>query len=96
MRYFCAEVLPLIEKKVPGVRLQIIGDSPPEEIGELASDSVAVLGFVQNIHPYLENAGVSVAPLRFGAGIKGKIGEAMAAGLPVITTSVGIGGSMIG
>ncbi len=91
-RYFCAEVLPLVEARVPDVRLQIIGDSPPEEISRLANESVEVLGFVPDTHPYLENAGVSVAPLRYGAGIKGKVGEAMAVGLPVVTTSVGMEG----
>ena len=54
---------------------------------------VLQIGFdIRNIPKYLHNARVFVAPLRFGAGIKGKVGEAMAHGLPVVTTSIGAEG----
>jgi glycosyltransferase involved in cell wall biosynthesis len=53
---------------------------------------VRVRGYVPDVEPYLRNARVFIAPLRFGAGIKGKIGEAMAHGVPVVTTSVGAEG----
>jgi len=90
--YFCAEILPLIVAAEPEVKLKIIGSSPTAEIVALASDHVDVLGFVPETKPYLEASAISIAPLRFGGGMKGKIGEAMSYGLPVVTTSIGIEG----
>ncbi len=92
MIYFCNEVLPLIATEIPGVRLTIIGSSVTQSVKELERDGVEVLGFVPDIKPYLESSYVSIAPLRYGGGIKGKIGEAMAHGLPVVTTSIGMEG----
>ena len=92
MRYFCRDVLPLIVAVEPEVRLRIIGNGPTPEITALASDHVEVLGFVPDTRPFLESSAISIAPLRFGGGMKGKIGEAMSHALPVVTTSTGIEG----
>jgi len=92
MVYFCGEILPRIVAAEPDVRLRIIGSSPGPEIAELASKHVEVIGFVRETKPYLETSAISIAPLRFGGGMKGKIGEAMSFGLPVATTSTGIEG----
>ena len=92
MVYFCAEILPLIIEAEPEARLRIIGGSPTGEIAALASHHVDVLGFVPDTKPFLESSVISVAPLRFGGGMKGKIGEAMSFALPVVTTSTGIEG----
>ena len=92
MLYFCNDVFPLIVQKVPNVRVKIIGSSPTPAIKDLARDGIEVIGFVPDVKPYLESSYVSIAPLRYGSGIKGKIGEAMAYGLPVVTTTIGIQG----
>jgi glycosyltransferase involved in cell wall biosynthesis len=92
MRYFCTEVLPLVVAQCPQARLRIIGGPRNAEIDALASPYVEVLGFVPRTEPYLATATISIAPLRFGGGMKGKIGEAMSFGLPVVTTSTGIEG----
>lgn len=92
MLYFCHEVLPLIVSTRPQVRLKIIGSNPPDSILSLASEHVEVLGHVPETSPYLETAYISVAPLRYGGGMKGKVGEAMSYGLPVVTTSFGVEG----
>lgn len=92
MLFFCQEILPLIRRDIPDIRLKIIGSSPPEAISNLAGGGVEVLGYVPDTAPFLESSAISIAPLRFGAGMKGKIGEAMSHGLPVITTTVGIEG----
>lgn len=92
MVYFCREILPLIVAAEPDVRLRIIGGPVESEVATLASQYVQVLGFVPDTRPFLETSAVSVAPLRFGGGMKGKIGEAMSIGLPVVTTSTGIEG----
>jgi len=91
--YFCHEVLPLIRKVLPSVPVWIVGDSPPEEVLAMKTlAGVEVTGHVPDLGPYLRKAWISIAPLRYGAGMKGKIGEAMAAGLPVVTTTIGAEG----
>jgi len=91
--WFVREVLPQLRRVVPDVEVVIVGDSPPPEIRKLEeSRGVRVTGYVPDTTPYLDAAWVSIAPLRYGAGMKGKVGEAMAAGLPVVTTSIGAEG----
>ncbi|MBE0669594.1 MAG: glycosyltransferase [Anaerolineales bacterium] len=90
--YFCHEILPLIRSAFPETRFTIVGSNPPEAVKKLNNDWVTVTGYVESTTPYLQNSYISVAPLRYGAGMKGKIGEAMAHGLPVVTTSIGAEG----
>ncbi len=90
--YFCDEIFPRIKKQVPEVRLYVVGNNPPLEILDLAQDNIVVTGFVEDISPYLLHARVSVNPLRYGAGMKGKVGEALSWGLPVVTTFIGAEG----
>ena len=90
--YFCREILPLVRRQVPGVRVKIVGSNPTAEVLALGCEQVVVTGFVPSTAPYLHASRVSIAPLRIGAGMKGKIGEAMAHGVPVVTTSVGAQG----
>lgn len=86
--YFCREILPLIRQSVPDVSVTIVGDAPPEEVRSLGSATVTVTGWVPEVKPYLDSHLISIAPLRFGSGMKGKVGEAMANGLPVVVTGV--------
>lgn len=90
--YFVREVFPQVKRDIPGMTLTVVGNNPPEEIIGLRSDDVVITGYVPETEPYLKKARVSISPLRFGSGMKGKIGEAMAAGLPVVTTSIGAEG----
>jgi GT2 family glycosyltransferase len=90
--YFCREIFPLVQQRLPNTKLWVVGNAPPPEIVALASANVVVTGYVRHLVPYLESALVSVAPLRFGSGMKGKIGEAMAWGVPVVTTTIGAEG----
>ena len=90
--FFWREVLPLVRRVLPDVKVTIVGDRAPREILELGGDGVVVTGWVPEVVPYLDSHCVGIAPLRFGAGMKGKVGEALAAGLPVVTTSVGAEG----
>jgi len=90
--FFMGEVYPQIRQLLPNVRLDIIGDNPAADIAAFDSDEVRVRGYVPDVEPYLRERRVFVAPLRFGAGIKGKVGEAMAHGIPVVTTSIGAEG----
>jgi glycosyltransferase involved in cell wall biosynthesis len=90
--FFCRDILPLVRRALPDVKVAIVGGWPPREIMELQHDGVAITGWVPDIVPYLDSHCAAIAPLRFGAGMKGKVGEALAAGLPMVTTSVGAEG----
>jgi glycosyltransferase involved in cell wall biosynthesis len=89
--YFITRVLPLIRKEMPDVLSYIVGNKPPDEIKSFGSNdqNVVVTGFVEDVKPFFLKATVFVAPLFIGGGIITKILDAMAAGLPVITTSIG-------
>src|SRR5205814_10715677 len=89
--YFLREVYPLVRAALPQIELDIIGDNPAE-IAAYASPDVRVRGYVPDVEPFWQARRVFVAPLRYGAGVKGKIGEALAHGLPVVTTTVGAEG----
>ncbi len=95
MRWFVGQVLPLIQKVIPDVTLSIVGSRPPPDILALQSESVSVLGFVPDVSPCFAAARVFAAPIRAGAGMKGKIGQAMACGLPVVTTGIGAEGMLL-
>ncbi len=84
--YFVTEIMPLLRKRLPGVRFYAVGSKVPEEIQALASQDVIIAGFIEDLNSLLDKMRISVAPLRYGAGIKGKIGTAMAVGLPVVAT----------
>src|SRR4029453_5176429 len=73
MTYFCQEVFPLIVAKIPDVRLTIIGSSVTQGIRDWERSGVQVLGFVPDVEPYLDSSYLSIAPLRYGGGMKGKI-----------------------
>jgi GT2 family glycosyltransferase/SAM-dependent methyltransferase len=92
--WFVKEVFPLIRKHFPDVTLDVVGSNPPPEIVQLEADGISVLGLVsdEELIDLYGKADVAVAPLRFGAGVKGKVIEAMALGVPVATTSVGAQG----
>jgi len=90
--YFWKDVFPLILKDLPDVRLYVVGNNPPDSVKALASDRIIVTGYVQDLSPYLLQARISVSPLRYGAGMKGKVGEALSWGLPVVTTTIGAEG----
>jgi len=91
--YFCREVFPIIRKSLPELKFVIAGMNPSREVVELAGDdAVRVTGLVSDIRPYLKGAVAAVAPMRIARGIQNKILEALAMGLPVITTCKVAGG----
>ncbi|MEQ6341734.1 MAG: glycosyltransferase family 4 protein [Gammaproteobacteria bacterium] len=90
--YFTHDIWPHVKAHLPLAKMMVIGEHPPNEIQQLNGPDFQVLGRVSDISPLLLKADISVAPLRWGGGIKGKVGEAMAYGLPVVTTPVGAEG----
>lgn len=92
VRYFLDEIFPLVLKELPFVTILIAGSNPPPDIFARNSENVSVLGFVADVSPIFESSRLFVAPLRYGAGMKGKIGQALSHGLPAVTTTVGAEG----
>lgn len=93
MLYFVREIYPLMRLRLPNVVLNIVGADPPDELRAYHSAHIRVLGYVPDLMPYLRGSRLFIAPLRYGgAGTKGKVGEALAHGLPVVTTSIGAEG----
>jgi len=86
VQYFVTEIMPLLRQHLPGIHFFAVGSNPPEKIQSLESEDVIVTGFIEDLNQLLDKMRISVAPLRYGAGIKGKIGSAMAVGLPVVAT----------
>ena len=91
--WFCEEVLPLIKKEIFHIHFYIVGKSPTREVLRLGEDAaVTVTGYVSDVRPYIAQAKVYVVPIRMGAGTKLKVLEAMAMGIPVVSTSLGAEG----
>ena len=86
--YFCREILPALRARIPELRFLVLGSRPTPEIQALANDHIQVLGFQKDIAPYFNACRLMVAPLRFGAGIKGKLGTSFSYGLPVVASSI--------
>ena len=93
--WFCRDILPLILAQEPEIIFFVIGADPPMEIRDLASPSLRILGHIPNVTPYFEGCRLSVAPLRYGAGVKGKINQSLAHGLPVVGTSQAVEGMFL-
>ncbi len=92
VNWYITEVLPHVRRALPDLTTTIVGSNMPESLRALSCDGVEIKGFVENTEPLLLNARVSIAPLRFGAGIKGKINEAMRYGIPVVATVCAVEG----
>lgn len=94
LRWFRDHIWPLVSGQDPTTSLDIVGSRPPDDIVRWgASDSrVRVPGYVADTDPYYRRAGVFIVPLRSGSGVRVKILEAMARGIPVVSTSIGVAG----
>jgi glycosyltransferase involved in cell wall biosynthesis len=90
MVWFCHDILPQIRAAIPDVETTIVGaNAQAKYFTEFATQGVRLAGWVPDLHDVLGSARLSIAPLLHGAGMKGKVGEALSSGLPVVTTSIG-------
>jgi O-antigen biosynthesis protein len=92
--WFIDQVLPLIRARVPAARLTIAGSNPPSDVRALACDAISVRANVSDdeLRELYRTARVAAVPLRYGAGVKLKVVEALREGLPLVTTSIGAQG----
>jgi len=92
--WFLKEVYPLMAKKLPYLHVTIAGNAPTDEIKARSSEAILVTGRVseEELRSLYNKVKVVVAPLRIGAGVKGKVVESLRMGVPVVTTSIGVQG----
>lgn len=88
--WFIENVMPLLSD-LP-IRFVVAGNRPPEQLQKYANERVVITGFVENETPYFESSLCFVSPLLTGAGIKVKVIEALSAGIPILTNTIGIEG----
>jgi GT2 family glycosyltransferase/glycosyltransferase involved in cell wall biosynthesis len=88
--WYAREILPRVRVALPGVKTIVVGSVAPAPIKALAADDFVVTGYVPDVAPYFDGCRISISPLRYGAGVKGKINLAMSYGLPVVATTPSI------
>jgi O-antigen biosynthesis protein len=93
LEWFAKDVLPLIVEKVPGARIMVAGSEPPP-MHSFADPAKAVdlLGFVDDVQPLFAGCALFVCPIRSGSGVRVKLLEAFASGIPVVSTRLGAEG----
>jgi len=93
LTYFAQEVLPLVRRRHPGVRVVSVGRASQEETARFRADfDIELTGYVEDIRPWIQSARCVVVPLRVGGGSRLKILDSWSMGKPVVTTSIGCEG----
>jgi GT2 family glycosyltransferase len=92
VEFMCHEVMPILSNLNPEIVLTVVGSNVTKEIEALETTNVKIVGHVHDLDGYLQTFKISVAPLRYGAGLKGKVAKAMANGTPVVASRVAIEG----
>jgi GT2 family glycosyltransferase len=92
VKWLVSQVMPIVWKRAGDVHVTLLGANPPAEVLALAGRRVSVPGYVRDVEPFFLGARVFVAPIRYGAGVKGKIGHALSYRVPVVTTPLAADG----
>ncbi len=92
VEYFISEIWDLVKENLPECRFVVAGSNIPDSIQRLSSQDIIIEGFVPELHTLFERVKLSIAPLRYGAGMKGKVVSSLSFGVPVIATSIAIEG----
>ena len=95
IRWIASEILPRLREVLPDIRLHVLGDLPASARRELATPGLELHGRVADLAPWLDRCLATLAPLRFGAGVKGKINMSMSHGVPVIATHLAVEGMQL-
>ncbi len=87
-RSLIREIMPSVRKQNPNIECLLVGHDLPEQLRQLCGDGVVAVGYVEDLAEIFDRVRLTVAPLTYGAGIKGKVIESLAAGVPCICTPV--------
>ncbi|WP_215764318.1 glycosyltransferase family 4 protein [Gluconobacter sp. P1D12_c] len=87
-KWLILDILPRLKKRIPNLVCRLIGSAMPHAVHMLAGEDVEVTGHVSNLEDTLSDVSLCVAPLRYGAGIKGKVLDAWSVGLPIVMTPI--------
>ncbi len=93
--WFVSSIWPLVRKQLPDIQFHLIGSKATEQIRSLHGNGVQFHGFVKSLEPWLDDCRLAVAPLRYGAGIKGKVNISMSRGQPVVATPMAVEGMFV-
>jgi glycosyltransferase involved in cell wall biosynthesis len=88
MHHFINDIFPLLQEQRPGIKLIVVGSAPPRTLVAKGGPLIEFRGFVEDIEPVFNSVRLSIAPLRYGAGVKGKINSSMSYGVPVVASPV--------
>ncbi|MEJ2534661.1 MAG: glycosyltransferase, partial [Gammaproteobacteria bacterium] len=96
VEWFISDIWPRVHAALPEARFHVVGSKAPDTLRQRveahAGEGVVFHGFVEDLEPFLAGCRLSVAPLRYGAGVKGKVNQSMSHGQPVVATSVAVEG----
>ena len=96
VEYYARDIWPQVEAANPGIKTYIIGSKMPESLRKLGEAAgLDMLGFVDDLAPWYQQCALALAPLRYGAGVKGKVNQALSYGLPVVGTSMAFEGMAV-
>lgn len=90
--HLARDIAPLVAGRLPGVKIYLAGSNAPRAVLDLQGPNLEILGFVPDIESWLDRCRLSISPLRYGAGVKGKVNQAMSRGVPVVATSPSVEG----
>lgn len=88
MRYLAKDVMPILLRKAPHIKLRVVGADVTQEVLDLASENILIEGYIEDLAEVFESVKMLVAPLRIGAGMKGKVVSALTHGLPCVISEV--------
>lgn len=86
--FFIEHIFPIIRSKQTDIHLYVVGSNPTAKVKSYESDFITVVGFVDDLELFMQGIKLSISPLRFGAGVKGKVGTSLAQGVPAVATSI--------
>lgn len=92
VKWLCNEIMPIVWAHLPQIKIHLVGSNPTDQVLALQNQNIIVHGYVENLDEIFNSCRLFVAPLRYGAGMKGKIGQALSYGLPIVTTDIGAEG----
>jgi len=88
LQYFVEKIHPLLKEQINDEIIHVIGPEPPDWLQKLATNKLHITGYVPDVKPYFDRCKLSIAPLRYGAGVNGKVILSMSYGVPVVASSV--------